>query len=281
MQFHASAFAAASLVLATVLVPNLAAQDKPAGARPQDTEVWKPEPPVVTPGPASEQPTALPPSDAVVLFDGKNLDQWVSVGTQDPAKWTVEGDGTLKVNKKAGNIETKHKFKDYQLHLEYRIPTDISGTNQGRGNSGVFLASTGGGDAGYELQILDNFNNKTYVNGMAGSIYKQAIPLANACRKPGEWQTYDVMWTAPRFAADGSVQSPAAVTVVLNGVLVLNHFMLKGETAYIGAPKYKPYDTATIKLQSHGDPSAPLSFRNIWAREITEPAGPATDAAKQ
>src|SRR5207237_8346033 len=132
-----------------------------------------------------------------------------SVGTQDPAKWAVESDGTLKVNKKAGNIETKHKFRDYQLHLEYLIPTDISGSGQGRGNSGVFLASTGGGDAGYELQILDNYNNKTYVNGMAGSIYKQAIPLANACRTPGEWQTYDAAWTAPRFNAAGSLHSPA------------------------------------------------------------------------
>jgi hypothetical protein len=266
----AIAVTAASL-LAALVVSTLPAQERPAG-RPQDTEVWKPEPPVVTPAPATEQPTALPPSDAVVLFDGKTLDQWVSVGTQDPAKWTVEPDGTLKVNKKASNIETKHKFKDYQLHLEYRMPTDISGTGQGRGNSGVFLASTGGGDAGYELQILDNYNNKTYVNGMVGSIYKQAIPLANACRKPGEWQTYDVAWTAPRFNTDGSVQSPASVTVVLNGVLVLNHFVLKGETAYIGKPQYKPYDTAPIKLQSHGDPSAPISFRNIWARELTEPA---------
>jgi hypothetical protein len=277
----ALAVASASLLTA-IFASTSPAQDKPARPKPEDTEVWKPEPPVVTPGPATEQPTALPPSDAVVLFDGKNVDQWVAVGTQDPAKWTVDSDGTLKVKKGTGNIETKHKFKDYQLHVEYRIPENISGTSQGRGNSGIFLASTGGGDAGYELQILDNFNNKTYVNGMAGSIYKQAIPLANACRKPGEWQTYDVAWTAPRFAADGSVQSPAAVTVVFNGVLVLNHFVLKGETAYIGAPKYKPYDTAPIKLQAHGDASAPISFRNIWAREIAElPAAQATDAPKK
>src|SRR4051812_4912966 len=273
----AFALASASL-LAAVFASNLVAQEKSGRPRPEDTEVWKPEPPVVTPAPATEQPTALPPSDAVVLFDGKSADQWVAVGTQEPAKWTVE-DGTMKVNKKGGNIETKHKFKDYQLHLEYRIPTDIAGSSQGRGNSGVFLASTGGGDAGYELQILDNYNNKTYVNGMAGSIYKQAIPLANACRKPGEWQTYDVMWTAPRFSTEGSLQSPAYVTVVFNGVLVLNHFQLKGETLYIGQPKYKPYDTAPIKLQAHGDASAPISFRNIWAREITEPAAPAPDAS--
>lgn len=241
------------------------AADKP---KPEDTEVWKPEPPVVTPGPAVEAPA---PSDAIILFDGKNIDQWVVAGSQKPAAWTVE-DNVMKVNKKGGNIETKQKFKDYQLHLEYRIPESIEGQGQGRGNSGVFLASTGGGDAGYELQILDNYNNKTYVNGMAGSIYKQAIPLANACRKPGEWQSYDVMWTAPRFKPDGSLESPAYVTVIFNGVLVQNHFQLKGETLYIGQPKYKPYDTAPIKLQAHGDKSEPLSFRNIWVRNVNAPA---------
>jgi hypothetical protein len=252
----------------------LLAEDQPAKPKPEDTEVWKPEPPVVTPGPAVSE---APPSDAIVLFDGKNLDEWVNVGTDAPASWTMK-DGVMEVNKKGGNIETKHRFKDYQLHLEYRIPEDIAGSSQGRGNSGVFLASTGKGDAGYELQILDNYNNKTYVNGMAGSIYKQAIPLANACRKPGEWQSYDVAWTAPRFKADGSLESPAYVTVIFNGVLVQNHFELKGETAYIGKPTYKKYDTAPIKLQAHGDKSSPLSFRNIWAREIHEPM---SDAPKQ
>ena len=122
-----------------------------------------------------------------------------------PAKWTV-ADGILTVNKTAGNIETKRTFKNYQLHVEWRIPENVTGTGQARGNSGVFLASTGTGDAGYELQVLDNYNNKTYVNGQAGSIYKQAIPLANPNRKPGEWQTYDVAWTAPVFNDDGSVK---------------------------------------------------------------------------
>ena len=233
-------------------------------ARPQDTEVWKPEPPVVTPGPVVEEG---PPSDAIVLFDGKNTDEWVKAGSQQPATWTVEN-GTMKVDKKGGNIETKRKFKDYQLHVEYKIPEDIQGKDQGRGNSGVFLASTGGGDAGYELQVLDCYNNKTYVNGMSGSMYKQAIPLANACRKPGEWQYYDVVWTAPRFKEDGNLESPAYVTVFFNGVLVENHFELKGETLYIGKPKYKKYDTAPIKLQAHGDASSPISFRNIWVREL-------------
>ncbi|HSZ54601.1 MAG TPA: DUF1080 domain-containing protein [Tepidisphaeraceae bacterium] len=258
----------AGLTVGSLIVAGLGsvliAQDRPARMRPQDTEVWTPEPPVVTPGPAvSEEP----PSDAIVLFDGKNLDEWVIAGSHKPATWFVE-DGIVKVNKKTGNIETKRRFKDYQLHVEYRIPVDIKGSGQGRGNSGVFLASTGPGDAGYELQVLDNYNNKTYVNGMAGSIYKQSIPLANACRKPGEWQCYDIAWTAPRFKPDGSLESPAYVTVFFNGVLVDNHFELKGETLYIGKPVYKPYDTAPIKLQAHGDNSVPISFRNIWVREI-------------
>ena len=262
-----------SLALAAgVSAAPLLAQEAHRKARHEDTEVWTPEPPVVTPGP----PVRLtPPSDAVVLFDGSNLDAWVKAGTDTPATWTVEGDA-MRVNKKGGNIETRRRFKDYQLHVEYQIPTDITGTGQARGNSGVFLASTGGGDAGYELQILDNFDNKTYVNGMAGSLYKQAVPLANACRKPGEWQSYDVIWTAPRFKPDASLASPAYATVIFNGVLVENHFELKGETRYIGAPFYKPFDGAPIKLQAHGDGSPPISFRNIWVRDLPPAAGPAT-----
>jgi hypothetical protein len=233
------------------------------GSNPADTEVWEPVPKVVTPGATD----AAPPSDAIVLFDGANLDQWVSVRDKGPAKWTVAG-GLLTVNKPAGNIETKRSFRNYQLHIEWRIPADVTGEGQGRGNSGLFLASTGPGDAGYELQILDSYNNKTYANGQAASIYKQSIPLANAMRKPGEWQTYDVIWTAPTFNADGSVKTPAYVTAFHNGVLVQNHFELKGETLYIGKPEYKKYDTAPIKLQAHGDPSPPISFRNIWVREL-------------
>ena len=204
-----------------------------------------------------------------MLFDGKNTDEWVTTNKKAPVTWPVK-DGTLEVKKKDGNIETKCCFKDYQLHLEYRIPKDIMGSGQGRGNSGLFLASTGGGDAGYELQILDNYHNKTYVNGMAGSIYKQSIPLANPCRKPGEWQSYDVVWTAPALKADRSLESPAYVTVFFNGVVVDNHFELKGETAYVGKPGYKPYDTAAIKLQAHGDRSSPIAFRNIWVRKLNE-----------
>src|SRR3569833_614014 len=237
-----------------------------SGPRHEDTEVYEPVPKVVTPGATN----AAPPSDAIVLFDGKNLDEWVTNRDKSPAKWTV-ADGILTVKKGpegGGNIETKRTFKNYQLHVEWRIPENITGSDQARGNSGVFLASTGPGDDGYELQVLDSYNNKTYVNGQAGSIYKQGIPLVNPARKPGEWQTYDVVWTAPVFYEDGSVKTPAYVTVFFNGVLVQNHFQLQGETLYIGKPFYKKYDRAPIKLQAHGDRSEPISYRNIWVREL-------------
>lgn len=237
---------------------------QPPPGRPQDTEVWEPVPKVVTPGTMN---TAAP-SDAVVLFDGSNLDQWVSTKDKSPARWKV-ADGVVTVDKSTGNIETKQSFKNYQLHIEWRIPEDITGEGQARGNSGLFLASTGPGDAGYELQIMDSYNNKTYVNGQAGSIYKQYIPLVNAGKKPGEWQSYDVIWTAPTFNADGSLKTPAYVTALHNGALIQNHVELKGETVYIGKPEYKNYgSSAPIKLQAHGDPSPPISFRNIWVREL-------------
>jgi hypothetical protein len=252
---------------------SLAAQDPPTqgtprkGARgnPKDTEVWEPEPKVVKPG----ADNAAPPSDAIVLFDGKNEDEWVSTRDKSPAQWIVK-DGVLTVNKArgSGNIETKRTFRNYQLHIEWRIPENVTGSDQERGNSGVFLASTGPGDAGYELQILDSYNNRTYSNGQAGSIYKQGIPLVNPSRKPGEWQTYDVVWKAPVFNSDGSLKTPANVTVFFNGVLVQDHFELSGETLYIGKPFYKKYDTAPIKLQAHPDPSPAVSFRNIWVREL-------------
>jgi 3-keto-disaccharide hydrolase len=274
-------FIAMIVTITAVLAMPAAAQEKPASQpalpqaqsapaqtpakpSPKDTEVWEPVPPIVTPGTTNEKP----PSDAIILFDGTNLDQWVSTKDKSPANWKV-ADGVMTVVKTPGNnIETKRSFKNYQLHLEWRIPTEITGSDQARGNSGLFLAATGPGDAGYELQILDSYDNKTYVNGQAASIYKQGIPLANAMRKPGEWQVYDVVWTAPTFNADGSVKTPAYVTAFHNGVLVQNHFELKGETLYIGKPEYKKYDTAPIKLQAHGDPSPPISFRNIWVREL-------------
>jgi len=252
-----------------LLVPILglaATQSFSQQGDPKLTEFYSPVPPVVTPG----KTCGDAPSDAIILFDGKNLDEWRSVkDTMAAAGWTVEN-GVLTVNKKNGNIETKRSFLDYQLHIEWKIPETITGTGQARGNSGVFLASVGAGDAGYELQVLDNYNNNTYVNGQAGSIYKQSIPLANVNRKPGEWQAYDVIWTAPRFNDDGTLKTAARVTVLFNGVLVQNNYTLTGVTMYIGKPFYKAHGASPIKLQAHGDPSEPISYRNIWVRPIQE-----------
>lgn len=255
---------ASVLALCGSLALGLVPSPTPAQAmKPQDTEVDVPVPPIVTPGRRDGEA----PSDAVVLFDGKDLSQWVAVRGGGPAGWTV-ADGVMTVNKASGNIQTRQVFGDYQLHIEWRIPVGITGSGQGRGNSGLFLASTGAGDGGYELQILDSFENTTYVNGQAASIYKQSIPLVNASRKPGEWQSYDVIWTAPVFGADGALLTPARVTALHNGVLVQNNFVLTGETRFIGKPAYKAHGPSPIKLQAHGDPSAPISFRNIWVRPL-------------
>lgn len=249
---------------ATVLFAfAVAAQTAWAQTDPKATEQWEPVPKVVAPGDQDSKP----PSDAVVLFDGRDLARWESSKDHSPARWKVH-DGVLTVDKAAGNIQTRQRFTDYQLHLEWQVPTDITGEGQARGNSGLFLASTGPADEGYEIQIMDSWKNKTYVNGQAASIYKQTPPLANAMRPPGEWQTYDVIWTAPRFAADGTLKSPAYVTLFHNGVLVQNHTRLAGETFYIGKPRYNRYTEAPIKLQAHGDPSQPISFRNIWVRPL-------------
>jgi hypothetical protein len=247
---------AAALIL---LLPGAACGQ---AAKPEDTETYSPVPPVVTPG---AKPGA-PPSDAIVLFDGKDLSQWVSVRDKGPAGWTIE-DGAMIVKLVAGNIETRQAFGDYQLHIEWRVPAGVTGKGQLRGNSGLFLASTGQGDAGYELQILDSYRNETYVNGQAASIYKQAPPLANAMRPPGEWQTYDVVWTAPRFGPDGALKSPARVTAFQNGVLVQNDFALEGPTRYIGKPAYSPHGRSPIKLQAHAG-GGPVAFRNIWVRPL-------------
>lgn len=230
--------------------------------KPGATEIWEPIPKVVVPGKTFSDA----PSDALVLFDGKNLDAWQSQKDKSAAKWTV-ADGIITVNKAAGDIETKKLFTNFQLHIEWRIPANITGTNQARGNSGVFLAAPRSG--GYELQVLDNYNNenKTYVNGMVGSMYKQVIPLANPAKKPGEWNVYDVAWTAPQFNDDGTLKSAARVTVFLNGVLVENNYVLTGETNYIGKHEYKAHGPSPIKLQAHGDKSEPISYRNIWVRE--------------
>ena len=245
--------------------PSAAASSQnpaPARGRPEDTEVWSPVPPVVRPGATNDQP----PSDAIVLFDGRNLDEWVAKDGS-PAGWTVAG-GVVTVNKSAGDIRTRRTFTDYQLHVEWRIPENITGAGQARGNSGVYLASTESSNEGYELQVLDSYNNSTYVNGQAGALYKQHPPLVNAMRPPGQWQVYDIVWTAPRFNADGSLRSPGYVTAFHNGVLIQNHAELRGKTLYIGQPSYKAHGPSPILLQSHGDPSEPISYRNIWLRPL-------------
>jgi hypothetical protein len=254
--------AIAALISISVAVSATAQNANP---RPEDTEVWKPVPAVVTPGRTAPEP----PSDAITLFDGHDESQWVSAKDHSPATWDVH-DGILTVNKQSGNIETKQSFTNYQLHLEWRVPAGITGTGQARGNSGLFLASTGSGDLGYEIQILDSYQNETYVNGQAAAIYKQYPPLVNAMRPPGEWNVYDVIWTAPTFKADSSLATPAYVTAFQNGVLVQDHVALLGPTLYIGTPSYKAHGAEPIKLQAHGDPSAPISFRNIWVRRLPD-----------
>ncbi|WP_353182070.1 DUF1080 domain-containing protein [Parapedobacter lycopersici] len=221
--------------------------------KPEETEIWEPEPRMVT------TYADRAPSDAIVLFDGTSLDQWVSSNdSSSPAGWTVSA-GAFTVVKGKGGIQTKQEFTDYQLHLEWRSPTEIVGESQGRGNSGVFMQGR------YEVQVLDSYDNRTYSNGQAASIYKQRIPLVNATKPPGEWQTYDIIWTAPRFNADGILVSKARVTVIHNGVLVQNNVELDGTTEYIGIPKYKAHGPGPIALQDHGNP---VSFRNIWIRPL-------------
>jgi hypothetical protein len=224
------------------------------GGDPKLSEVWQPEPKVVTPGKTSQDP----PSDAIVLFDGKDLSQWQdSAGAA--AKWKVQ-DGYVQVVPRAGGIHTKGAFGDCQLHIEWRTPDTARGDGQGRGNSGIFFMGL------YELQVLDNYHNRTYSNGQAGSIYKQSMPLVNVCRPPGEWQTYDVIFTAPRFNSDSTLKSPARITVFQNGVLVQNNFSLWGGTEYIGIPVYKMQaEKLPLALQDHGNA---VRYRNIWIREL-------------
>lgn len=211
--------------------------------------IWS-EPAVVDPGPVGG-----PPSDAVVLFDGKDLAQWDGAD-----KWIVE-DGAA--SPRGGDIRTKAAFGDCQLHIEWATPEQVTGSGQGRGNSGVFF----GGQ--YEIQVLDSFENKTYFDGQAGALYKTKPPLVNASRKPGEWQAYDIIYSAPRFNEHGTIVKPGYFTVLHNGVLVQNHTEILGETAYESAPSLKPHGPAPIRLQYHGNP---VRFRNIWLREIPEPS---------
>lgn len=254
------------LTITTLLASSISFVNAQQRGNPKDTEVWSPIPKIIELNNYSGAMQAAP-SDAIILFDGKNLDEWISVNDKSAAKWTVNNN-SFTVKKGTGNIQTKRSFNNYQLHIEWLIPENITGSGQARGNSGIFLGSTGPGDNGYEIQVLDSYKNATYSNGQAGSIYKQAIPLVNASRKPGEWQTYDILWTAPQFNEDGSLKSPARVTAFHNGVLIQNNTEIKGETVYIGAPFYKKHGPLPIKLQDHGDPSEAISFRNIWIREL-------------
>lgn len=213
---------------------------------------WQ-EPPVVTPGATND----AAPSDAIVLFDGTNLDQWDA-----GENWQV-ADG-IAIPQKSQIISKQH-FGDMQLHLEWSSPTEIRGEGQGRGNSGIYLMGL------YEVQILDSFENSTYFDGQAGSIYKQTPPLANAMRKPGEWNSYDIVFTVPKFKGNGDIDQPGHVTLIQNGVLMLNHFELMGPTSFTDAPHHRPHaETGPISLQFHGDP---VRFRNIWVREIKPPVG--------
>ena len=232
---------------------------EPEKMRPGMSEFWLPQPKIVTPGDIKVNSA---PSDAIILFDGKDLSAWMSSNTKGAAEWIVNGDGTFTVNKEHGDIQTKQEFENFQLHIEWCVPTNITGESQGRGNSGVFLQGQ------YEVQVLDNYANETYSNGQAGSIYKQTKPLANAMRKPGEWNVYDIIYTAPVFKEDGTYRTPPYVTVIHNGVVVQNNTAILGTTEYIGFPRVKKHGAGPLILQSHGDPSEPISFRNIWIREL-------------
>lgn len=242
------------LAIAQIIFAASAIQAQEKITDPKATEKWSPVPVVVTPGDGT-----APPSDAIVLLgDGNDLSQWESADG-GKVEWDIK-DGVLTVKKGKGIIRTRNYFGDCQLHIEWRTPAEVKGDGQGRGNSGVFLMGK------YEVQVLDSYNNRTYSNGQAASIYKQHIPLVNACRPPGEWQAYDIIWKAPEFNDDGSVKKPAYITVLHNGVLVQNHVEIKGTTDFIGIQTYKPHaDRLPLVLQDHGNP---VSFRNIWIREL-------------
>ena len=229
----------------------------PARMTPQMTEFFEPEVKIIQPGASY----GMPSSDAIILFDGTDVNREWEDSRGNPTKWIVK-DGELICVKGSGVIQTKRKFNDFQLHIEWKSPSEVIGEGQGRGNSGVYLQSL------YEVQVLDSYNNKTYRQGQAGSLYKQYAPLVNACRKSGEWQTYDIIYTAPRFGNDSTVYfTPPRVTVIHNGVLIQNNVSLRGPTLYIGIPEYsvKKHGALPLVLQDHGNP---VAYRNIWIREL-------------
>jgi hypothetical protein len=229
-------------------------------------------PPVVTPGRVSTPETAgTAPSDAVVLFDGKDLSQWSDMQGK-PTKWIVK-DGYMECVKRSGYIRTVQNFGDCQLHVEWSTPKPAEGEGQGRGNSGVFF-----GRDRYEIQVLDSYGNKTYADGSAGSIYGQYPPLVNASLPPGEWQTYDIIYTAPKFDAGGKLLSTARITAFHNGVLIQNNSELTGPTAWIDRAPYSPHpEKQPIAFQDHGNP---VRYRNVWVRELSKPITEQTRPAK-
>lgn len=225
--------------------------------KPEDTEFYEPTPPVVDPG---EDIFLDPPSDAIILFDGTDMSKWETTSGKE-VSWIIE-DGVLTVDtgdESIERIQTKESFGDVQLYLEWRSPMNMEHKGQDRGNSGVFFQSR------YEVQVLDAYNNPTYINGMAGSIYKQRAPLVNPSKKPGEWESYNISFTAPRFNEDGSLKSPGRVTVIWNGVVVQNNTEILGTTPYIGYPEYNAHGEAPLQLQDH---NSKVSFRNIWIRRL-------------
>ncbi|NJB85195.1 hypothetical protein GGR26_000940 [Lewinella marina] len=222
---------------------------------PKATEFYEPVPPKVKPG--SQLGEA--PADAIILLgEGADASEWVSVKDGGPAKWTSEGNA-LVVNPGTGDIATRRKFGDMQLHVEWKSPAEPDKQGQQRGNSGIFLQNR------YEVQVLESEGSDTYTNGQAGSIYKQTPPLVNALKPQGEWQSYDIIYNAPHFNKDGMLTRPAYVTVLMNGVVVQNHFEIKGPTEYIGLPHYVAHGDDVIKLQDH---SNKVAYRNIWVREL-------------
>jgi hypothetical protein len=230
---------------------------EPEKMTPGMTEIWEPEVKIIQPGAKDSEA----PSDAIVLFNGGDINPEWTDNQGNPSKWIVK-DGALFSVRGAGIIKSKRKFSNFQLHIEWRTPSEITGESQGRGNSGVFLQEL------YEVQVLDSYNNRTYRNGQAGSIYKQYSPLVNCCRKPGEWQSYDIIYTAPTFGIDSTVfNTPPRVTVLQNGVLIQNNVSLRGPTEYIGIPEYfiRKHGAGSLVLQDHGNP---VAFRNIWIREL-------------
>ncbi|MDH4090132.1 MAG: DUF1080 domain-containing protein [Cyclobacteriaceae bacterium] len=251
---NSSPFLALSLLSAFIYTTSCAQHDDKKTS--VSSETWEPQPRIITPG----NNPGNAPSDALVLFDGANLDQWVSVIDGSAPKWTIK-DGVFTVAPGTKDIVTKKEFNDFQLHVEWRSPAEVKAdkTGQDRGNSGIFLHGQ------YEVQVLDSYDNKTYVNGQAGAIYKQHIPLVNASKKPGEWQVYEIIFTAPHFNKEGRVIVPAYVTVIHNGALAINHAAVWGSTENVGFPIYKTYEKGPIRLQDH---QSLVSYRNIWIRDL-------------